>query len=143
MLDIAFALSAAVFGAMAFFGFVVAPPLMRAVPGEAARDFERSFFPRYHGVFGTMTAVGAVSAALGGESTAGMLLALSALASLYAMGVITPNIEQARRAAASGRGLAGIELRRLRNRSVWMNAAQYALLAAAMSVLAAAQLTAG
>jgi hypothetical protein len=125
METLALLLAAVVFGAMAFFSFVVAPLVFVKVPEADAGRFVRSLFPVYY-------AVGGIGTGLAGLLVVGawpgwVLLALAASFAILHVGLM-PAINRARDRSLAGYAAASRRFDRLHRASVWANGGQLAAL---------------
>lgn len=130
MAEIALALSAAVLGAMGFFGAAVAPTAFRVLGEETARPFIRAVFPRYFLILGSVTALAALVAAGGRHWIAMVILTVVAIGFAVANFVLMPMINRARDRGKEESFAA------LHQRSVQLNGAQALLLLVAIGLLA-------
>lgn len=122
-------LTAALFGGMLFFSALVAPLVFTRLEAATAAAFIRALFPWYYLMIiiaGGLAAV--VLLALRPAEAA--VLAIVALAAVYARQGLMPRINRARDRSQAGDGAASPQFDRLHRCSVWLNAAQ--LLAAAV-----------
>lgn len=119
---------AAAFGGMTFFSAVMAPLIFVKLPGETAGRFIREVFPWYYMTMGGVTALSALLLALGGPArlNAAMLACLVTLGFWFARQDLMPRINHARDHKQPDR------FKWLHRLSVWVNGAQWLLLAAAL-----------
>ncbi len=114
------------FGGMTFFSAVMAPLVFTKLPFETAGGFIRQVFPWYYLTIGAVSALAAIALLLGAEQVAALFAALSAGGFWYARQVLMPRINAARDAGEDN------HFERLHRISVYINGAQWLLLAAAL-----------
>lgn len=120
-------------GGMAFFSFVFAPMVFRELPEEMAGRLIRRIFPLYYAVGCGLTIIAALLTAW---SIAGLLLALVAVAFLFALLWLRPAINRARDKGLAGDDTAMATFRGLHHGSVALNGAQLVVLLVAFALLA-------
>lgn len=120
-------LAASAFGAMLFFGAVIAPLVFTRLPEETAGPFIRQVFPVYYAVLGGVTGLAGVLALLGSGGAA-MALLLVAVGFGFARQVLMPRINDLRDRELDGEERAGRLFSILHRSSVALNAVQMVVL---------------
>lgn len=120
-------LAASAFGAMLFFGAVVAPLVFTRLPEETAGPFIRQVFPVYYAVLGAVTGLAGLLALpeAGGGAIA---LLLVSVGFGFARQVLMPRINDLRDRELNGEEKAGRLFSLLHRSSVVLNATQMVVL---------------
>ncbi|NIR28385.1 MAG: DUF4149 domain-containing protein [Gammaproteobacteria bacterium] len=114
---------AAVFGAMAFFSFVVAPLIFMKLEAATAGRFVRSIFPWYYLVIAVLSVIAAASlAALRPIEAA--IMGFVAIGAVVSRQLLMPRINRHRDRMLEGKPGAERRFARLHRLSVWINGAQ-------------------
>jgi hypothetical protein len=121
---LAFALVAAILGAMLFFVAVVAPTVFRTLPEAESGAFVRALFPRYYLVLGPASGAAALFAALGGRFAEAALLALVAGGFGVARQGLMPRVNALSDRVKAGDSAAAPAFNALHRASVSLNAFQ-------------------
>jgi hypothetical protein len=129
--------TAFVFGGMVFFAAAVAPMVFTKLAGEDAARFIRAMFPVYYLIMGLAAAAGALLV-VWSRLLDGILLLAVAVGFAVARQVLMPRINRLRDAELAGDAEAGPGFARLHKASVWLNAAQLAVVAIVIVRLATA-----
>lgn len=122
---------ATLFGAMAFFSFVMAPLIFVKLDPASAGRFVRGIFPWYYLVVGLLAVLALAALAAVRPVDAGIML-LVALGALIARHVLMPRINRHRDAMLAGEAAAERTFNRLHRLSVLINAAQLLAVVAVM-----------
>jgi hypothetical protein len=129
-------------GGMTFFSAVVAPLVFTKLPIETAGAFIRQVFPWYYLAMGltTLLAVLLMLPAVGaGVGWPAALSALALIGFVIARQLLMPRINAARDAELAGDAGASQRFKRLHGLSVWINAAQWLAVLAALWMLISSQ----
>ena len=131
-------LVASAWGAMLFFGAVMAPLIFKHLPTDTSGPFIRQVFPVYYLVLSAICGLAAVSVLLTDSSgvVECVLLILVTLGFLYARQLLMPRINQLRDAATAGDETAQQPFERSHRFSVWLNGVQMIVLLAVLVRLA-------
>jgi hypothetical protein len=129
-IPLAFWLTAAIAGAMLFFGAVIAPLIFRTLAEEDARRLTRAIFPRYYLVLAGASLLAAVCAGVGGRLDGALVIAVVGAGFLYARQSMTPRINALKDRALAGDEAAEADFDRTHRMSVTLNMVQLAAFAA-------------
>ena len=126
---------ATLFGAMAFFSFVMAPLIFVKLDPAAAGRFVRGIFPWYYLVVGLLAVLALGALAMVRPLEAG-IMALVALGAVLSRQVLMPRINRHRDAMLAGDAGAERPFDRLHRLSVLINAGQLLLAVSVMARMA-------
>ncbi len=128
--------TATLFGAMAFFSFVMAPLIFVKLDGASAGRFVRGIFPWYYLVV-TVLSLLALAALAAVRPVDAAVMVLVAAGALVSRQVLMPLINRHRDAMLAGDAAAERRFTWLHRLSVWINAAQLLALLVVLGRMAA------
>jgi hypothetical protein len=123
-IPLAFWLTAAIAGAMLFFGAVIAPLIFKTLAEEDARRLTRAIFPRYYLVLAVASGLAAVCAGVGGRLDGAVVIAVVGAGFIYARESMTPRINALKDRALAGDEAAEADFDRTHRMSVTLNMVQ-------------------
>ncbi|MBL4596531.1 MAG: hypothetical protein JKX99_08135 [Robiginitomaculum sp.] len=135
MTSFALIITGAILGAMAFFGFFVAPAAANAGSSSSVLALSRAVFPKAFDLFAVLSVLAAMASTFDGNQYAAACLVIATCSFLYAGWTVTPALEAARDAAKAGNHEALAVFARSRSSAISANALQYLALLAAMIFL--------
>lgn len=115
--------TAALFGAMLFFSFVVAPLVFVKLDGATAGRFIRELFPWYYAVIVVLGLLAALALAVT-DAISAVVMGAIFLSGLYTRQILMRQINAHRDRMAAGDARAGVVFNRLHTLSVIINAVQ-------------------
>jgi uncharacterized membrane protein YiaA len=127
--------TSAVFGAMLFFSFVMAPLIFTRLDAVIAGKFIRTVFPWYYAVLGILSLLAGLLAASSAPLEAGILLGVASLA-LFSRQILMPQINRLRDRAGEGDARAEAQFSSLHRLSVAINMVQLVAVTVVLLLLA-------
>ena len=137
MLLISQLLTAALFGSMLFFSFVMAPLIFTQLDEATAGRFIRAVFPWYYVVLGKLSMLAGILLFLAAPLEAGVMLGIASLA-LFSRQILMPRINRLRDRALEGDREADRQFNHLHRLSVAINMVQLVGVTTVLILLAGA-----